>query len=253
MYRGQCNSIVSKFHGREERNGGDSLGGVHRNEPIKCLLEYTITHISVLRENSIETAFGSVGLPTAIKETNESITNLSNFVAMEEHCGDARLFVKGNSSVSRLPVLVVRNGGVHLLFDLTHGRKKKWFVWYVASIGPQGSVAIGDGPVRPLSIVGRFQTLTHTITMLCLCPKGGDVGCHDLLANLILGSGVVHVEASAVNWFELVVCHVTIVGPVESVGQTKSASASGVTLSTDSFSYTRTHAIGSPVVRRQII
>ena len=51
----------------------------------------------------------------------------------------------------------------------------------------------------------------------------------------------------------LFVCHVAIVGPNGSVGQTKSASASGVTASIDSSSYTRTHAIGSPVVRRQII
>ena len=129
-------SEVGKFHGREERNGRNSFGSVHRNEPIKGLLEYTIANISVLRENSIETAFGGVGLPTAIKESDESVTNLSNLVAVEEHCGDVRFLVKGNSSVSRLPVLVVRNGGVHLLFDLTHVRKEKGFVVYVASIGP---------------------------------------------------------------------------------------------------------------------
>ena len=100
-------------------------------------MKHTIANISVLRENSIETGFGSVSLPTSVKKSDESITNLSNFVAVEEHCGDVRFFVKGNSSVSRLPILVVRNGVVHLLFDLTHERKMKWFVWYVASIGPR--------------------------------------------------------------------------------------------------------------------
>ena len=93
-------------------------------------------------------------------------------------------------------------------------------------------MTIGDVPVRPLSIVGRFQTLTHTVAMLCLCPKDGDVGCHDLLANVILGSGVVHVEASAVDWFEFVVFHVASIETQGTVDQTKSASASGVTLST---------------------
>ena len=89
--------------------------------------------------------------------------------------------------------------------------------------------------------------------MLCLCLKFVEIGCHDLLANVILGSGVVHVEASAVDWFEFVVCHVASIETQGTVDQTKSASASGVTLSTDSSSYTRTQGMGCPVVRRQII
>ena len=114
-------------------------------------------------------------------------------------------------------------------------------------------MTIGDVPVSPLSIVGRFQTLTHTVTMLCLRLEFVDVRCHHLLANVILGSGVVHVEASAVDWLELVVFHVANIETQGTVDQTRSASASGVTASIDSSSYTRTHAIGSPVVSRQII
>ena len=77
----------------------------------------------MLKENSIKARFRGDSLPTAIKQSDESITNLSNLVAMEEHCGDVRYLVKSNSGVARLPVLVIRNGSVHLLFDLTHEAK----------------------------------------------------------------------------------------------------------------------------------
>ena len=73
-------------------------------------------------------------------------------------------------------------------------------------------MSITDVPVSPLSIVGGFQTLTDTLTAFRLCPKGGDVGCHHLLAEVILSGGVVHEEHAVVNWFEWFVCHVTIMG-----------------------------------------
>ena len=73
-------------------------------------------------------------------------------------------------------------------------------------------MAIADVPVPPLSIVGGFQTLTDTLTACCLCPKGGDVGCHHLLAKVILSSGVVHEEHAVVNWFEWFVVHALIIG-----------------------------------------
>ena len=73
-------------------------------------------------------------------------------------------------------------------------------------------MAITDVPVSPLSIVGGFQTLTDTLTACCLCPKGGDVGCHHLLAEVILSSGVVHEEHAVVDWFEWFVVHALIIG-----------------------------------------
>lgn len=60
-------------------------------------------------------------MPT-IKQSDESITNLSNFVAVEMNIRDARFGVKMNRSVARLPILIIRNGGIHQGFDLTHGR-----------------------------------------------------------------------------------------------------------------------------------
>ena len=61
---------------------------------------------------------------STVKKTDKSITNLSDFVAVEMNSRDARFFVKVNRSVARLPVLIVLNGGVHQRFNLTH-----WSVW----------------------------------------------------------------------------------------------------------------------------
>ena len=75
----------------------------------------------MLGENSIEARFGGYSLPTAIKEANEVITNLSNLVAVKTNDGDVFFFVEVYGSVTRLPVAVVADGGIHLGFDLTHG------------------------------------------------------------------------------------------------------------------------------------
>ena len=75
----------------------------------------------MLRENSIEARFGGVSLPTTIKEANESITNLSNLVAVKTNDGDVFFLVEVYGSIARLPVAVVADGGIHLGFDLTHG------------------------------------------------------------------------------------------------------------------------------------
>ena len=110
----------TKSHGGEERNGRHSLGSVDSDEPFKLLLKYTFAVHSMLTKNSIQTRLGGVRLPTTIKETEEVVTHISNVIAMEKHLRDVSLRIKGNRSVARLPVLVIRNGGVHLLFDLTH-------------------------------------------------------------------------------------------------------------------------------------
>jgi len=90
------------------------------NEPIPVALEYTFALDSVLRKNSIQTGLGGVGLITTVEDLNEVITNDGNSVAMETNSRLVSFGVESNSSVSRLPVQVVRNGVVHLLFDLTH-------------------------------------------------------------------------------------------------------------------------------------
>ena len=96
------------------------------NVPAIILLKYTISHcITEAIDKSIETRFGGIGLPTAIKDLKEVITNGSNMIAMEINFRLFRLRAVSNRSVSRCPVLVVSNCTVHLLFNLTHG----WFVW----------------------------------------------------------------------------------------------------------------------------
>ena len=67
-------------------------------------------------------------------------------------------------------------------------------------------------PLSPLAVRGGFDALTDAIPTLCLCLELIDVRCHDLLADVILGSGVIHVEASAVDWFELCFVHGPIIG-----------------------------------------
>ena len=82
----------------------------------------------------------------------------------------------------------------------------------VLSIGEGRSVSITDVPVSPLSTMGGFQTLTHTLTVCCLCFQCVDVGCHDLLAEVVIGGGVIHKEHAVVDWFEWFVVHILIIG-----------------------------------------
>ena len=126
--KGPSISLVRSWqssHRREERNGRNSLGSVHRNEPIKCFWNTRSPTSPCSERIALRRDLVVVDCQLAIKELDESVTNLSNLVAVEEHCGDVRFLVKGNSSVCRLPVLVVGNGGVHLLFDLTHVKSER--------------------------------------------------------------------------------------------------------------------------------
>jgi len=102
-------------------NGGSScLSDELVNEPIKVLLDYTFALDSVRRKNSIQAGFGSLGLMPTVKDLHVVITNLSNLVAVKINTGNT-IAVANYRSVARLPVAAVRNGGVHFLFDLTHG------------------------------------------------------------------------------------------------------------------------------------
>jgi len=92
---------------------------VIHDEPLKVLLKYAVSVTTAeFVDDCIQSRFGSVGLPTPVKDTNESISNLSNFVTMQIHCRDA-IFC-GNLSVGIAPILVAFDGGVHECFDLTH-------------------------------------------------------------------------------------------------------------------------------------
>jgi len=103
--------------------GSSCLSNELVNEPIEVPLEYTFALDSVLRKNSIQTGLSGGRLIPTIKDLHEVITYNSNSVAMETNNRLISFRVKGNRSVTRLPVLVVRNGVVHFPFDLTHGSR----------------------------------------------------------------------------------------------------------------------------------
>jgi hypothetical protein len=91
------------------------------NEPIVVLLKYTFASNSVLTKNSIQTGLGGVRLIPTVEDLNEVVTNGSDVVAVQIHLRLVSFRVVSNFGVVFLPVLVVRNGSVHFLFDLTHG------------------------------------------------------------------------------------------------------------------------------------
>ena len=120
-YRYRAPLNLTETHRIEEGDGRQTLYSVHLNEPLKVLLEYTIATLTVSSENSIQARLGGDRLPTAIKQADETITNLGNLVAVQEYTGDGIALLKLYTSVSRLPIATVSDGGIHLGFDLTHG------------------------------------------------------------------------------------------------------------------------------------
>ena len=84
------------------------------------LLKYTFAGDSVNLENSIQAGLGCVCLPAPIINANKVITDFGNFVAVQEH--KAHTVDVRNLSIARLPINLTGDGGVHLGFDLTHGR-----------------------------------------------------------------------------------------------------------------------------------
>ena len=72
-------------------------------------------------------------------------------------------------------------------------------------------MAVADVPVPPLAVRSGFETLTDTLTASGLCFEFSKVGCHDLLADRIVGSGLIHQEGTVVNSFHGLFAHVPII------------------------------------------
>ena len=126
------------------------------NEPAKVLLKDTISErIAELIDDSIEARFGGVGLPTAIKDFHEVITDLCNFVVVQVHSGHT--FVVINSGVAHAPISVVLDGGVHECFDLTHVVKNEVNLFDSFNIEHMGEscnplcATLSTGQTRPRS------------------------------------------------------------------------------------------------------
>ena len=64
-------------------------------------------------------------------------------------------------------------------------------------------MAVGDMPVSPLAVGGRFNALTDPIASGSLLTDAFQVWRHDLLADRIGGSGVVHQESAVVDGFKI--------------------------------------------------
>ena len=109
---------LCQTHGGEERNHREFGSPLRTKEPSPVLLEYTFTRQSVLLKNSIQAGLGGSGLPTAIKEAKEVVTDLSDFVAVKEY--KTHTVVKLNFSIARLPINFVGDCLVHHPFNLTH-------------------------------------------------------------------------------------------------------------------------------------
>jgi len=90
------------------------------NEPLKLLLKHTVSvGTAELVNDSIQARFGGAGLPTAIVDSNEVITNLSNLVTVKVNNRDT--IFSGDSSVSERPVLACLDSSIHEGLNLTHG------------------------------------------------------------------------------------------------------------------------------------
>ena len=88
------------------------------NEPIPVLLEYTFALNPVDLKNSIQAGLGGIRLPTAIKQSDKTITNLRNLVTVKSNNCHA-IFVS-DGSIATAEVATVGDGSVHQGFNLTH-------------------------------------------------------------------------------------------------------------------------------------
>ena len=105
-------------HGGEERDDGQTLGGVHLNEPLPVFLENAVALFAVLGQDSIQAGFGGVGLPPSIEQANEVVPDLSDQVTMQANL--CHVVGMGHAGVGALPVGAVGDGSVHEAFDLSH-------------------------------------------------------------------------------------------------------------------------------------
>jgi len=98
----------------------------------------------MLKKNSIQAGLGGIGLIPTIIQPDESITHLSNLIAVqinETHTPNVNDF-----RIVTLPINTFGDGGVHLAFDFAH-----WvgFVWFLL-------ILQGHRPARG----GRCATLS---------------------------------------------------------------------------------------------
>ena len=112
----------TKTHTRAKLSDEEFSAIVEANEPLIVLLIYTLTCNTVLSENSIQTRFGGVRLPTTIIQFDAVVINLSNQIAME--IDFANVINIDDLSVIEFPIFGLADSSVHESFDLTHDLKR---------------------------------------------------------------------------------------------------------------------------------
>jgi len=106
------------------------------DEPLKVFLENAFARITERIDKGVETGFGGVGLPTAVKDGHGVFIDCRDLIAVE--IDETHTLNGDHLSVARLPVLVCLDGGVHLGFDLTH--EKREGLERVAGVVPSTSI-----------------------------------------------------------------------------------------------------------------
>ena len=142
------------------------------NIPEEILLEDAFASNAELITKCIQARLCGVGLPTTVKDCHGGVINHGDLVTVEIH---SRHTVVGNNlGVSRRPVLVCLDSGVHLLFDLTH---------LVSCL------------VDFYTIQEMRQGTTDAVPLVSLVSEHAEMGIHHEVDDLISGR---HVETVAV-------------------------------------------------------
>ena len=159
--------------------------------PCKVLLKYAVSEcVAEFVDDSVETGFGGVRLPTAVKDTHKLITDLSNLVIVQVHSRYTVVVV--NSGVAHAPIGVVLDGGVHEHFNLTHVM--------LGSVGESVSVVSGVGEGK--NVADLANNLGGQLNALCLNEIAAHlkVGLH-LGDELIECDGVCESEHGRFVWY----------------------------------------------------
>ena len=90
------------------------------DEPGEVFLKDSLTLHGVGVADSVQAGLRSVGLPTTVKQLHAVFGDRSDVVTVQVDAGHVVVSVKMNGSVSRGPIAILCDGGVHLGFDLTH-------------------------------------------------------------------------------------------------------------------------------------
>ena len=125
--------------------------------PCKIFLKYAVRESAAeFVDDSVETGFGGVRLPTAVKDTHELITDLSDLVIVQVHSRYTVVVV--NSGVAHMPIGVVLDGSVHEHFNLTHV--------LLGSVGEKVDLISGVGELK--DVADLANNLGGQLNALCL-------------------------------------------------------------------------------------